>query len=91
MSRPQDLRKRAAGEPVHWERRDEVAGSWGYSIRGVAAPGGVKCGRTQKGPRPRRPDAESAGSNASGRASQRRNTLDPALSLPDRMSRRGRP
>jgi len=29
MSRLQDVRKRAAWEPVHWERRDEEAGRWG--------------------------------------------------------------
>ena len=29
MSRPQEVRKRAAGEQVHWERRDEEAGHWG--------------------------------------------------------------
>ena len=28
MSRPQDLRKRAAWERVHWERRYEEAGRW---------------------------------------------------------------
>jgi len=28
-SRPQDVRKRAAWEQVHWERRDEEAGRWG--------------------------------------------------------------
>jgi len=58
MSRPQDVRKRAAWERVHWERRYEEAGRWGLSIRGVAAPGGFKCVRTQKGPRPMRPDAD---------------------------------
>jgi len=45
----QDVRKRAEWELVHWERRDEEAGCWGLSIRGVAAPGGVKFIRTQKG------------------------------------------
>jgi len=29
MSRPQDVRKRAAWERVHWERRDEEGGPWG--------------------------------------------------------------
>jgi len=29
MSRPQDVRKRAAWEQVHWERRYEEAGRWG--------------------------------------------------------------
>jgi len=29
MSRPQDVRKRAVWERVHWERRDEEAGHWG--------------------------------------------------------------
>jgi len=29
MSWPQDVRKRAAWERVHWERRDEEAGRWG--------------------------------------------------------------
>jgi len=29
MSRPQDVRKRAAWERVHWERRDEEGGRWG--------------------------------------------------------------
>jgi len=28
MSRPQDVRKRAAWERVHWERRYEEAGRW---------------------------------------------------------------
>ena len=49
MSRRQDVRKRAAWESVYWERRDEEAGRWKWSIRGVTAPGGVKCVRTQKG------------------------------------------
>jgi len=58
MSRPEDVCKRAAWERMHWERRYEEAACWGYSIRGVAAPGGVKCVRTQKGPYPMRPDAQ---------------------------------
>jgi len=29
MLQPQDVRKRAAWEWVHWERRDEEAGRWG--------------------------------------------------------------
>ena len=29
MSCPQEVRKRAAWERVHWERRDEEAGGWG--------------------------------------------------------------
>jgi len=58
MSRPQDVRKRVAWEGLDCEQRYEDAGRWGKSIRGVAAPGGVKCVRRQKGPRPMRPDGQ---------------------------------
>ena len=57
MSWPQQVRKRAPWELVHWERRYKEDERWGYSIREMAAPGGVKCIRTQKGLPPMRPDA----------------------------------
>jgi len=58
MLRPQDVCKRVTWERVHWERRYEEAGRWGLSMSGVAAPGGVKCVRTQNVPRPMCPDVQ---------------------------------
>jgi len=52
----------------------------GGRVSGVAAPGGVKCVRTQKGPRPMRLDTDL----------RVRTHLDMALSLPDGMSPGGR-
>jgi len=52
---PQDVRKRVAWERVHWERMDEEAGRWGWSIRPVAAQWGSNASGRKR-----------AASNASG-------------------------